>query len=218
MMPVILHENIPHHILAKFKTSKLPAVKWEHLVSEAVFYKDNNKEEDIWSQDLLDDNELGESEGDAEVDDGSTIGSSMDDGEVNKVEIDFLWTEPIKELGGEAEWDPTVCAQCTALELLGKLLTASTKTTSTEVRTLESVIRKAGRKTVNVKMQLVNLHYLITKHGSLAQAVTVTLEVGSLAKINLDMLQEDMDRFSGELQGFADRVQVSSETIISIIT
>jgi hypothetical protein len=97
MMPAILHENVPHHMLAKFKRAKLPAVKWEHLIFEAVFYRDNDKEEDKLSQVLLGDDKLGESDGEAEEEDGSTIGSIMDDGEVNKVEIDS-----IKELGGKA--------------------------------------------------------------------------------------------------------------------
>jgi hypothetical protein len=209
-------ERTPSHA-CKIWDVKLPAVKQECLFSKAVFYKDNNKEEDKLSQVLFDDDVLREIEVEAEVEDGSTIGSIMIDKEVNKVEINFQWTESIKELGGEAEWAPTVRAHHTALELLGKLLTASTKTIFREVRILESVIRKVGRKTVDVKMQLGKLHHLINEHGSLAQAVTATLEAGSLAVINLDALQEDMDRFSGELQGFADRAQVSSELILSII-
>ncbi len=89
MMPATLRENIPHHMLAKFKMAKHPLVKWEHLISKAAFYKDDNKEEDELSQVLLDDNKLVESKGEAKAEDRSFIGSIMNDGEVNKVKIDF---------------------------------------------------------------------------------------------------------------------------------
>jgi hypothetical protein len=56
----------------------------------------------------------------------------------------------------KAQWAPTVLVHCTALELLGKLLMASTKATSMEVRTFERVIRKVSRKTAKGKTQLGN--------------------------------------------------------------
>jgi hypothetical protein len=46
MNPCILQDNILGHMLAKFMMGMFPMPKWERLISEAIVYNQDEKEEE----------------------------------------------------------------------------------------------------------------------------------------------------------------------------
>ncbi len=215
MDPYILQENVPSHMLPKFKGSLMTADKSVCLIQAAVLY-DNVVEDVLDEENVSKEERLGQGEQEKEVDDkSSTIDSEMDKGEDGKA-FDFRWETPLE--GVEADWPPTTSAHCNVLEMLGRILASTTKSTAAEVRSLECIIRKVGGETVDVKKQLGNLQHLIQEHGLLADAVQAMLAADSFVQDDLTALQEDIDRFSEELQDFAGLAKVSLEMVLTIIS
>ena len=100
--------------------------------------------------------------------------------------------ETLDEL--DMEGSPTASAHCTALELLGRFLISSTKSTAMEFRSLKRILDGIDGETDDVKIQLGNLYDLVQEHGSLADAVQTSLTSGGLVQGNLSDLRIEMDR------------------------
>ncbi len=94
MDPFILQENVPSHMLPKFKDACLRmADKWICIIQEAVLY--NNVVDDGVDKDKVNKEEplsQNEEEEDGE-EESSTLGSKMDKVEVDKV-FNFKWETP----------------------------------------------------------------------------------------------------------------------------
>ena len=151
----------------------------------------------------------------SEKEESSTIASEMDEGDKASM-FDFQWGETLDEL--DTEGSPTASAHCIALELLGRFLVASTKSTAMEFRSLKRILEGIGGETVDVKTQLGNLYDLVQEHGSLADAVQTSLTSGGLVTGDLADLRIEMDSFTQDIRVFAESAKVSSETVISIIS
>ena len=95
-------------MLSKFERSSLTAEGWISIIQEAVL--SNGEEEFAWGQ--------------SEKEESSTIASKMDAAST----FDFQWCETLDEL--DTEGSPTASAHRTALELLGRFLISSTKSTA----------------------------------------------------------------------------------------
>ena len=211
MNPVILRENVPRHMLAKFQQSSLKAEEWIDLIQEATLY-------DSVVADDENDGSDGEEElalGQAEEEEASTIASEMDEGE-EESSFDFQWGELLDE--EYAESHPTASAHRKALQLLGKFLISLTKSTTAEFGSLKVIIEGIASETDEVKLQLSNLYDLVRDHGSLADAVQASMTSGGLIQGDLSDLRSEMNSFSNDIQGFAASAKMSSETVLSIIS
>jgi hypothetical protein len=107
-------------------------------------------------------------------------------------------------------------AHCNALELLVNALKTTLKATAKEIRDLEQRMQ-SGHGPNNVKTRAA-IQALVCKHGSLAEAVTIALEVGDLADIDIEALWLDMNRFHQELQDYVTMAEVSNENILKVLT
>ncbi len=137
------------------------------------------------------------------------------DKEVDEEGINFQCDTLIE--GGEADWTPMARAHREALEMLGKILASSTKSTAADVLNIKNIIRMISGEAEDVKLQLGNLHHLIGQHGSLADAVQAALSSHAVVQDDLPDLREDINKFSTELNKFAGAAKVSSETVLTII-
>ena len=111
-------------MLSKFEHSSMTAEGWINVIQEAVLYDCVVADEDDGSN--------GEEEfalGQSEKEESSTIASKMDEGDKAST-FNFQWGETLDEL--DMEGSPTTSAHRTALELLGRFLVASNKSTATE--------------------------------------------------------------------------------------
>jgi hypothetical protein len=177
MAPFILQENVPRHMLSKFKNAFLTADKWTNMIQVAVLYDnvvDNVEDEAVGEDDGL----LGQQE----EEESSTIGSVMEEDEEDKV-FEFNWETPLNDL--DTDWAPTASAHRKALKLLAPLLTSTTKLTSVGIRSIKKMIKRIGEETDEVKRQLGNLHELVQGHGSLVDTVQATITAGVFVQDDL---------------------------------
>jgi hypothetical protein len=180
MAPFVLQENVPRHMLSKFENAFLTADKWTNMIQAAVLY--DNVVED------MEDEAGGEDDGllgQQEEEESSTIGCVMEEDEEDKV-FEFNWESPLDDL--DTDWAPTTSAHCKALELLARLLTSTTKSTSVGMRSIEKMIKRIGGETDKVKRQLGNLHKLVQGHESLVDTVQATLTAGVFVQNDLSDL------------------------------
>jgi hypothetical protein len=126
MDPYILQENVPRHMLSKFERWSLKAEGWINIIQEAVLYDCVVQDEDDNSDSREKEFALGQ---ESEKEESSTIASEMDEGDKASA-FDFQWAETPDEL--DMEGSPTASAHRTALELLGRFIIASTKSTAME--------------------------------------------------------------------------------------
>jgi len=213
MNPYILRENVPRHMLPKFKQASLKAESWISFIQEAVLY------DSIVAEEEDDTSNGGEEElalGQSEEEESSTIASEMDEGEEEST-FDFQWGEPLEEDEDE-ESHPTASAHRKALELLDRFLVSLTKSTKAEFGSLKKILDGIAGETDEVKAQLGNLYDLVREHGSLADAVQASLTLGGLVQGDLSDLRIKMDSFSNDIRVFADSAKMSSETVLSIIS
>jgi len=213
MNPYILRENVPRHMLPKFKQAALKAEAWISFIQEAVLY------DSIVAEEEDDASNGGEEEpalGQSEEEESSTIASEMEEGKEEST-FDFQWGEPLEE-DEDAESHPTASAHCKALELLGRFLVSLTKSTKAEFGSLKKILDGIAGETDEVKAQLGNLYDLVREHGSLADAVQASLTSGGLVQGDLSDLRIEMDSFSDDIRVFADSAKMSSETVLSIFS
>ncbi len=127
-------------------------------------------------------------------------------------EFRFCWDDDISQLGEGTEWGPVARLHRAALELLWQAITSNTK----EVTSLETSL--SYKIDEGIKEQLGELDYLVHEHGSLANAMSMAIDTGSLSLEDVVKLQSKMDNFGNELQTFMEAADISKEYMMGLMT
>jgi hypothetical protein len=200
--------SLASKFLSQFETGRLTSTGWKDLIIDARTYVDDSEDKDM-KDDEEEDEEMG--------DEGS-IPSGFNKGKYDKVEeFEFKWEGNLHQLGGDADWAPTVRAHQAAIDLLGHVLNTSSQCHLAEIKALDKQGNRGIQEATEMQVQLQWLHKLVQDHHSLANAVNAALETGHASLEALEKLKEEMDSFATSLKEFSVEAKVTSELILKMI-
>ena len=120
-------------------------------------------------------------------------------------ELKFDWDEEEDDgtLGEGKPWGPLARAHRAALDLLRQAVTSGLRGR----RKLEE--RLALKMEDEIRAQIGNLGELIQEHGSLAEAMSHAIAMGTSAEDDIVEMRDKMTQFSDDIRAFAENASVS---------
>jgi hypothetical protein len=183
--------------------------QWAHLIINAsphiLVNNANNKEEE-------DMDKVGEEEEEEEEtyeDEAKEQGEVMDTGDGEFVSV-ISWDNNLAAL--KAEWAPTAQAHCAAIEFLQQAVSKW----FTKKKRFAALLE--GQMTRALCTQLRDLEHIVREHGSIATALTTSIESGTTSTEKMLRLRTELDAFREEVKTFAEEAQISKEYLLGLIT
>jgi hypothetical protein len=86
----------------------------------------------------------------------------------------------------------------TAITLLGNVISSTTKQHLKEIRMLDTQAIQGSEEAEEIRVQLRHLQHLFHNHRTLADSVSKALDSGHTSAAELEVLRNEMDKFTSE--------------------